>query len=129
MSIKTAKVGKVTIEGNTLGENPNATLNITLATAETTPIGVSWRELVALTKSWNLSLTVNYDPSGTALSALRTEFISGDGDLSSVQMYEDGTHYFAGSASIITAFNLTKSAGSQDQVAITIEGNSELTYT
>lgn len=128
MAIKTFKVGKVKIDANDLGEVDSATLSISLDIAETTELGDSWKSQLPLGKSWNLACSMKYNPDNTAQAALRTEFISGDGDLASVKMYEDAVKYFHGAA-IITAFNVTKAINAPDVVSITIEGNGALSYT
>lgn len=127
MAIKTSKVGKLQIDTNDAGEVNNLTLTVTLDTGETTEIGDSWKTNLALGKSWTLSGTLYYDPDDTVQEALRTEFISGDGDLADVRMYEDDTKYFSG-AGIITSYNVTKAINAADTLAITIIGNGALSY-
>jgi len=128
MAIKTFKVGKIKIDANDLGETESATLSIDLDTAEKTQLGESWKSYLALAKSWNLSITMKYNPDDTAQAALRTEFIAGDGDLAAVAMYEDAVKYFHGAA-IITNFAPTKSVNAPDMVSISILGNGALSYT
>ncbi len=128
MAIKTFKVGKIKIDANDLGETESANLAIDLDTAEKTQLGESWKSHLALAKSWNLSITIKYNPDNAAQAALRTEFIGGDGDLADVRMYEDAAKYFSGAA-IITGFGLSKVVNSPDMVTITILGNGVLSYT
>ncbi len=128
MAIKTFKVGKVKIDANDLGETESANLSIDLDTAEKTQLGESWKSYLALAKSWNLSITMKYNPDNTAQAALRDEFIAGDGDLAAVAMYEDAVKYFHGAA-IITNFGVTKVVNSPDMVSISILGNGALSYT
>jgi predicted secreted protein len=127
MAIKTFKVGKLSIDTTDVGEVNNMSLSITLDTGETTEINDDWKTYLALGKSWTLSGSLYYDPDDTAQAALRTEFISGDGDLSDIDMYEDDTHYFSGDG-IITSFAVTKAINANDTLAITIIGNGELDY-
>ena len=127
MAIKTFKVGKIKIDANDLGETESASLAIDLDTAEKTQLGDDWKSYLALAKSWNLSITIKYNPANAAQIALRTEFIAGDGDLAAVYMYEDAIQYFHGAA-IITGFNVTKVVNAPDMVAITILGNGALSY-
>ena len=127
MAIKTAKVGKVKINADDLGECNNATLNVIFDIGETTELGDTWKTQLALGKSWNLSVTVSYDPADTAQGAMRTEFISGDGAIASLLMYEDDTVYFSGAA-VITAFNVTKAINAIDVLAMTFEGSGALSY-
>lgn len=127
MAIKTGKIGKLQIDTEDAGEVNNLTLTVTLDTGETTEIGDTWKTNLALGKSWTLSGTLYYDPADTVQLALMTEFISGDGDLADVRMYEDATKYFSG-AGIITQFNVTKAINASDTLAITIIGNGALSY-
>lgn len=127
MSIKTFKVGKIQVNSNDVAEVESANLNITFDLGETTELGDTWKEQLSLGKSWNLSIAAKYNPSDPAQAALRSEFISGDGALADVRMYEDGSVYFSG-AGVITAFNVTKNINAIDTVAITIEGNGALSY-
>lgn len=128
MAIKTFKIGKVQIDGNDVGEVDNATLSITFDIGETTELGDTWKEQLSLGKSWNLSLSLKSNPTDPAQAAMRAEFISGDGAVADIRMYEDATKYFSG-ASVITAFNITKSVNAIDVLAMTFEGNGALGYT
>ena len=132
MAVSTFKLGKVAIGGNDLANLTNAALAISLETADRTVIGDNWKKLAPLAKSWSLSLTCKYDGLATAVAAMRTEFISGDGDITTVEMYvgaNAGSQYFTGSAAVITGFNLTKSVGNDDEVNMSIEGSGGLGYT
>ncbi len=128
MAILTFKVGKLQIDSNDVGEVNSMTLNITIDPGETTEIGDTWKTRNTLGKDWNVSGSLLYDPDDTAQAALRTEFISGDGALADVRIYEDDTKYFSGAA-VITAFNVTKGINANDTLSITIEGNGVLSYT
>lgn len=128
MSIKTAKVGKLQIDSEDVGEVSSMSLNINIDIAETTEIGDTWKTQLSLGKSWDVSGSLLYDPDDTAQAALRTEFISGDGALADVRMYEDGTKYFSG-AGVITSFSITKGIGAADTVSISITGDGALAYT
>lgn len=128
MAIKTFKVGKLQVNSTDVGEVENITLNITIESGDTQPIGTTWAEAIPLGKSWNISGTLKYDPDDTAQAALRAEFISGDGDLADVRYYEDGTKYYSG-AGIILQFNVVKAVGAVDTLAININGTGALSYT
>lgn len=128
MAITTFKAGKVTIAGNTLGENPTVTLAINIDMSDRTRIGDTWRRVGALGKNYTITATVKYDPDDTAQAALRTEFISGDGEVGSVRVYEGASHYFLGSNCIITGFQVAKTVGSDDEVSLTFEGDGLLQY-
>lgn len=127
MGIKTFKVGKVTIVGDTIGEVNSASLNITIDSGETTEIGDTWKGALPLGKSWNLSVSLYYNPDDTRQGAIRTEFIGGDGALSDVRMWEDDSVYFSGDV-IITSFAVTKGIGAVDTLSITFEGDGALSY-
>jgi hypothetical protein len=129
MAVKTYKLGQVVVAGATVLNCTNAALTIAQEVSDRTSIGDSWRFLGTLGKSWALSITCKYDPVGTTLTALRTEFITGDCETGSIKMYEGTTTYFSGSAAMITGYNLTKSVGADDEVTMTFEGNSVLEYT
>lgn len=128
MAIKTAKIGKLQIDGDDVGEVNSITLNTDIDIGETSTIGDTWKTQLSLGKSWNLSGSLYYDPDDTAQAALRTEFISGDGALADVRMYEDASKYFSG-AGIITSFSVTKGIGAHDTLSISITGNGVLSYT
>ncbi len=128
MAIKTFKVGKLQIDSNDVGEVDNMSLNITIEAGDTQEIGTTWSSAIPLGKAWNVSGSLKYDPLDTAQAALQTEFISGDGALADVRVYEDATKYYSG-AGIITAFNIVKAVGAVDTLAITIMGNGALSYT
>jgi len=127
MSVKTFKVGKLEINGSELGSLDNVSLNITIETGDTTSIGSTWAEAIPLGKSWNISGSTKYDPGDTAQLALMVEFMSGDGDLAVIEVYEDASKYYLG-AGIITAFNVTKAVGGVDTLSITIQGTGALSY-
>ena len=128
MAIKKFTVGKVTVNANELtGLVENSAPTFTINTGDTTAIGMTWRELISLGKSWSLSLTVKTYPANTAYTALRTEFMSGDGLITTLNVYEDATKYFTGSA-ILTQFAPTKSVGNVDSTAITFEGTGTPSY-
>jgi len=128
MAVKTFKVGKLDINGNELAYLDNMNLNITIDAGETTAIGDTWAAAIPLGKSWNVSGSMKYDPADTAQLELMTEFISGDGDVAAIKVYEDGTKYYSGAA-IITAFNVVKGIGAVDTLSITLQGTGALGYT
>jgi len=128
MAIKTFKVGKLEINGTELGDLDNMSLNITIEAGDTTAIGDTWAAAIPLGKNWNVSGSTKYDPADTAQLELMTEFISGDGDLAAISVYEDATKYYSGAA-IITSFNVNKAVGAVDTLAITLQGTGSLSYT
>ena len=128
MAIKTCRVGKVLIEASQIYSLDNATLNINMGVGETTGIGEDWRDMVALGKAATLNLTCSYNPSDFVQAALRTEFMTGDGAVSAVQMWEDASHYFAASGMLVTTCNITKSVGAVDKASFTLEAKGALAY-
>ena len=128
MAIKTYKVAKVTLAAAEISEVVNATLNITLENTDRTSFGDSWKEVGAQGKSWELSISFTYDPANAQQLSLQTEFISGDGDIADIRMYEDATKYYSGAA-IITSFGITTAVGGDATVAATFVGNGPLSYT
>lgn len=129
MALKTFRIGKVLIEGSQITSISQAALNITLATGEVTSIGADWRDLVALGRQATLTLTCFYDPTDAVQAALRTEFTTGDGALSAVQMWEDASHYFAASGMLVTSCAITKAVGAVDTFAATLEAKGAISYT
>lgn len=127
MAILTAKVGKVMIGAIELKETDNASLAITIDSGETTSIGQTWKTVMALGKSWTLSCSCKHNSGDSGQSSLRDEFISGDGEIADVKMYEDDSVYFSGPA-VITSFNVTKAVGAIDTLSVTLEGDSTLSY-
>jgi len=128
MAVKTFKVGKLDINGNEIGYLDNVSLNITIDAGDVTSVGDTWAAAIPLGKSWEVSGSTKYDPADTAQLELMTEFISGDGDVAAIKVYEDGSKYYSGAA-IITAFNVNKAVGSPDTLSITLQGTGALSYT
>ena len=126
MATKTFKVGKVQIDGDDLDSVDNATLNIVFDSAEDTEIGDTWKTMLSLAKSWNISVTCKYNPADTAQSDMITEMLDGDGAIADIRAYEDGAVYYHG-ACVITAFNITKAINAIDTLSMTFEGNGALT--
>jgi hypothetical protein len=129
MAIKTFRVGKVLIEATQIANVDNATLNITFAAGDVTAIGMDWRDIVALGRAGTLTLTCSYDPADTAQALIRTEFISGDGYLSAIQMWEDTSHYFAMSGAFVSTCTITKATGGVDKFNATVEARGAIAYT
>ena len=125
MAILTGTVGKVKVDANDLGESSTGTISIVIDTAESTELGDDWKTYIPLAKSWTLNASVLYDPANAAQLALRTEFISGDGNIAILRMYEDDTKYFTGAA-IVTGFSVVKGINAADTVALTFIGNGAL---
>lgn len=129
MAIKTYRVGKVLIEGSQIGNVDNAQLAIDFANAETQAIGTDWRDVTPLGRGASLQLTCSYDPADVPQAAIRTEFISGDGLLSAIQMWEDVSHYFSFSGCMVTTCNIAKTVGGVDKINITLVAKGAVSYT
>lgn len=131
MAIKTFTVANVKINGSSgsaLSNIQNASLTVSLDTAESTAFGDTWKEYTALAKAWGLTVSVHYDNTDTTVSSLRTEFISGDGVVTSVTMYETASCWFQGDT-ILTGYNEGASVNGMDTLSLTFQGNGALTYT
>ena len=128
MAISTATVGKVVVGGTTVEDVVNATLTIDTGTADTTALSDSWGDVVAVGKKWTLAVTMTYDNADTAQAAMRTEWVSGDSVVATVEMWVDGTNYMIATAALMSNFTLTKSVGSADQLAVTYMGKAPLSY-
>ena len=131
MAIKTFTVASVKINGTSgsaLNNIESANLTVNIDTAESTGLGDTWKEYTALAKSWGLTVSVRYDNTDTTASTLRTEFISGDGVVTSVTMYETASCYFQGDT-IITGYNEGASVNNMDTLTVTFQGSGALAYT
>jgi predicted secreted protein len=131
MAIKTFTVAAVKINGTagtTLTDVDSANLTVNMDTGETTGFGDTWKEYVALAKSWQLTVAGKLDPVGTAVSSLRTEFISGDNIVTSVVMMESASSYFSGDT-ILTSYTEGASVNGVDTYSCTFQGNGALSYT
>jgi len=129
MAIKTYKVGKVMVEGTQIHELQTATLTVTLGSEDTQEIGESWADPVGTGRAWTLSLACKHDPADTVQAALRTEMLTGDGLLSAIQMWVDGSSYFSGSGALLTNLPINKSVGPIDTVTFELAGKGALSWT
>lgn len=127
-TVKTYKVGKVMIEGTQLKELQTATLAITLASEDLQEIGESWADPIGTGKAWTLSLACKHNPADTAQAALRTEFVSGDGELSAVQSWVDGSSYFSGSGALVGNMTINKSVGPVDTISFELAGKGAISW-
>ncbi len=133
MGILTFKVANVKLNGSggtAIDNMESAALTVNMDMAETTSLGDTWKEYIALAKSWGLTVTAKYDNVDGAASALRVEFISGDCTVTSVTMFVNTaatTASFCGDT-ILTGFNVNKSVNAVDTYTVTFQGNGTLTY-
>jgi Phage tail tube protein len=128
MAVKTALLGKVLIGSDQIGHLTNAALKLTGAVGDLTAIGDSWKSEIPLLNSWTLTVQYVYDSTDAGQSDLRTAWISGSRALASLQMWEDGTHYFSGAGNIAD-LSYTKAQGAEDKISVTINGSGSLQYT
>lgn len=129
MAIKTFRVGKVLIEATQMANVQNASLAINFGNAEITAIGQDWRDVIALARGATLTVTAFYDPLDSATNLCRTEFMTGDGYLSVISIYDGATTYFAFSGAMVTACNINKSVGAADTINLTLVAKGTVTYT
>ena len=128
MAISTATVGKVVIGGTTVEDVVSASVSIDTGTADTTALSDSWGDVVATGKKWTLTVTINYDNADTAQAAMRTEWVSGDSVVATVEMWVDATNYLIATAALMSNFALAKSVGGADQLTVTYMGKAPLSY-
>ena len=128
MAILKPTVGSFRVEGATMADVVDITLNVTINTGETTPVGVSWAQVIELHKSWTASVSCNYNPTDTAQAAAVTGYTTGDATFTTLSFYEDASTNYAGSA-LLTGATVTKSVGSPDKLSLTYMGNAALART
>lgn len=131
MAIKTFTVANVKYNGTSgtaIGNIQSASLSVNLDTAESTSLGDSWKEYIALAKSWTMSVTALYDNTDAAATGLRTEFISGDNVVTSLTMYETASCYFQGDT-LLASYQEGANVNGADTYTVTFTGNGALAYT
>ena len=131
MAIKTFTVANVKINGaagTAIGNLDNASLTVTMDTAESTSLGDSWKKYLSLAKGWQLTISAKYDNTDDAATSLRTEFVSGDCVVTSVTMYETASCYFQGDT-IVTNYSEGAAVNAPDTFSVTFMGNGTLGYT
>lgn len=131
MAIKTFSVANVKLNGSAgqaVGNIESATLTITLDTGEITSLGDSWKEYLALGKSWSLALTAKYDDTDKGATSFRSSIVSsGTCVLTSVCMFENASAYFIGDT-ILASYSEGASVNAADTMSVTLTGNGVLTY-
>ena len=120
-------VGKVTVEGNTVGDSQNATLNMTGVDWEKTAIGDANPSYEDVTEEFEISISSNYNAVDPGQAMIRAKFTGGSRTLTSCAYYEDATKSIAGSG-LITACSLVKSVGTYDQFTATIRSSGTWSY-
>jgi hypothetical protein len=129
MAIKTFRVGKLLIEGSQITSIESAQLQVNFAHGVTTPIGADWQDIIALGRDATLNVSCYYDPADACMASIRTEFMTGDGYLSAIQMWEDTSHYFGFSGCMVTTCNVSKTVGAQDKLTFTLVAKGTVVYT
>jgi len=108
----------------TVGEVKSFNLNINADQIETSSIGDTWKGSLPGLKSWDVSITANYDPSDAA----QADLIEGaDVDMELVHSGEtSGYEKFTGTG-VVTSVSI--STGENDVVSyeVTVTGNGALT--
>ena len=128
MALTTYVSGKLNVEGAQVANMFEGTLSVDIHTYDSTAWGVTWDAVEESGKGWTLTGTCNYNPADTAQAALRTGFTTGDATFTSVDMWEDASHYFGGSA-LLTNATVTKSVGGPDKFNLSFKGRAALAYT
>lgn len=131
MAIKTFTVANVKLNGTAgtaVGNLDNASLTVTMDSAESTSLGDTWKKYITLAKGWQLTVSAKYDNSDVGATSLRTEFVSGDCVVTSVTMYETASCYFQGDT-IVTNYSEGASVNAPDTFSVTFQGNGTLSYT
>jgi len=130
MSKRSPMVGSCKIEGTSLANDVEFTVNVVQNTTDSATIGDVWAEPVALGKSWGGHVGGNYDPEDTALAALITAAKSATYDelhMTAIALYDNASAYYSGSC-IITNVTVTKSMGTMDRFDFDFEGIGAITY-
>ena len=128
MAIKTYVAGKLNVQSAQVANVFEGTLTVNLEEGETKAIGMTWDRPLSMGRGWTLTGSCYYDPADTAQAALRTAFTSGSASLTSVDLWEDASHYFGGSA-LLTNATVSKSVGSPDKLNLSFHGLATLAYT
>lgn len=131
MAIKTFTVSAVKFNGTggtTIGNIDNATLTVTMDSAESTALGDTWKKYLTLAKGWQLTVSAKYDNTDAGATSLRTEFVSGDCVVTSVTMYETASCIFQGDT-IVTNYSEGAAVNAPDTFSVTFQGNGTLSYT
>ena len=127
MAIRIPTAGHMNIENNAIGETFEGTITISQGMASTVPIGSTWENVHLMNKSWEMSVSCNYNPADAGQAALRTGVTSGDNIYTSLAFWEDACAYFSGSA-ILTSAVITKAVGSVDKLSLSFTGNGAVAY-
>jgi hypothetical protein len=120
--------GMFKANGVQVNETVDATVSVTVNSADVTAIGKSWEEVLVLHKGWEMNISCNYSPIDTAQAAIITAFTTGASSFTALSLFEDGTGNYVGSG-IVTSATVTKSVGSPDKFAVTFKGNGTLSHT
>lgn len=125
MALKSGNLGAVKLSTNTVLEIDKWTLNTGPNLEDTASFGDTWEEKAANLLKWSGSFSGRYDPTDTnGHNALRTAALGGT--TVSLRLYEDATKYFAGTAFIEVAYDV--SVTDQEKVSYTFTGTGALTY-
>jgi len=120
--------GHMDVEGTSMAEIADITLNINSGVAEANKIGGTWTRSTYLSRKASVSVTANYDPADTVQAALITGFTTGDVEFSDLTFYDNASAYFGGQSAILTSASITKSYGGYDKFACSFDYKETLTY-
>jgi hypothetical protein len=128
MAIRIPTSGHMDLEnGQVIGETFEGTITISQGMATSVPIGSTWENVHLMNKSWEMSVSCNYNPADAGQAALRTGATSGDNLYTTIAFYEDACGVYSGSA-ILTSAVITKSVGSVDKLSVSFTGNGVVAY-
>lgn len=129
MAIKSYKDASWKNNGTAATQTVTGDLTMDKDIADTTPWGSSWDLGTELGGRWSFTGECNYDPTDTVQAVIRTAAVTaGGGLLSAIQVWEDASHYFGGSA-FVTNATVRISVGSTDKLSFTLKGNGANAYT
>lgn len=127
--IKKHTQGNLEVNSTAIDETVDMTLTLRLNTADTTKIGSSWEDAIALHKGWEMSFTCNYAPLDTGQAVLVAASVGTSDGLTGISYYEDTTGVYTASAGLMTAYSVSQAIGSPDKLNVTIAGKAPLAKT
>lgn len=118
----------VKVATTTIGFTDNFSLTINMGSAETTTFGDDWKANIATIRDVSLSISGSYDKSDSGQdTAIWTELLSGDGDISDLRVYVAAANYFSGSA-VLTSASISSTAADKISYSASFVGNGTWTY-
>jgi len=127
--IKKHTEGNMKVNSIEIGETVSVTLTLTLNTADTTKIGSSWEDAIALHKGWEMAVSCNYSPLDTGQAVIVGASVGTSDGLTGISLFEATSGDYTATAGILTAYSVTKAVGSPDKLTFSIRGKSPLART